>query len=828
MAFWSEIMKHQQFLPRFQELYEKHFPIEVRHYLAEWIEQQPWSSINRNPSHESLARNLLDTMVSELRKVANHMSYPVNCKLNEYAAYFKNMFDHQPLEFVNTMNYLLMQENTLFQELQQSSVNIGLPNPLPAQTFPTTSSERMKQDDANVVQQLTLLNNLIKNIQMYRSAIQQINESVEREQQQPSRCFQTQPHLPQANSPLPEFTKQEERIKQQKSTRDDHRRERNYSILEAVRSLEQAQGLVLTMIQDWKRRLQLSGNGAYFEDNLGSLQEWCDKLAEMNCQIQQEFGLISSQEDVAIDQISGVPEKLSSLLNNLVRSAFLVEKQPPQVLKTQSKFSSTVRFLLGVRLNAQAKPPLVKAIIITEQQARVMRQHGNIQSENTGEIMNSTSLLEFSNATKTTSASFRNMSLKKIKRSDRRGTESVTEEKFAVLFSSELCIAGSEVKYHVQALSLPIVVIVHGSQDNNATATILWDNAFSEIERLPFYVPDRVSWSQMCDTLNMKFMAEVQSTQGLCKQHFVFLAQKIFDEQSFSMEEFTNRMVSWTQFNKENLPGRTFTFWQWFDGVMELTKKHLKDYWNNGLILGFVSKQYALRLLNQQVNGTFLLRFSDSEIGGITIAWIDNSDKGGRQVFNVQPFTTKDLTIRSLGDRVRDIERLLYLFPSRPKDETFKKYYTKEAKGKDGYLHAGVKTTVNGEQTQMVVPTMLPSPVAQPSGVCSTPDISRWPQLPCNPSNINYEKGDTPVAPPIPLSPDIMIAINQDEDFPNAIPGSHLINPFQSGSNMEVNNYYEGDHQFVRSAENLPTPSDLELSALLNINPMDIVNTSEF
>lgn len=32
-----------------------------------------------------------------------------------------------------------------------------------------------------------------------------------------------------------------------------------------------------------------------------------------------------------------------------------------------------------------------------------------------------------------------------------------------------------------QVLSLPIVVIVHGNQDNNAKATVLWDNAFSEI-----------------------------------------------------------------------------------------------------------------------------------------------------------------------------------------------------------------------------------------------------------------------------------------------------------------------------------------------------------
>lgn len=33
-------------------------------------------------------------------------------------------------------------------------------------------------------------------------------------------------------------------------------------------------------------------------------------------------------------------------------------------------------------------------------------------------------------------------------------------------------------------ISLPVVVIVHGSQDNNALATIIWDCAFSEPVRV--------------------------------------------------------------------------------------------------------------------------------------------------------------------------------------------------------------------------------------------------------------------------------------------------------------------------------------------------------
>lgn len=50
-------------------------------------------------------------------------------------------------------------------------------------------------------------------------------------------------------------------------------------------------------------------------------------------------------------------------------SSLLVEKQPPQVIKTQSKFSTTVRYLLGEKI-APGKPVVLKAQIMNESQAR--------------------------------------------------------------------------------------------------------------------------------------------------------------------------------------------------------------------------------------------------------------------------------------------------------------------------------------------------------------------------------------------------------------------------------------------------------------------------
>lgn len=55
----------------------------------------------------------------------------------------------------------------------------------------------------------------------------------------------------------------------------------------------------------------------------------------------------------------------------------MVDKQPPQVIKTQSKFSTTVRYLLGEKV-APGKPVLFKAQIITEAQARNLGQLGSV------------------------------------------------------------------------------------------------------------------------------------------------------------------------------------------------------------------------------------------------------------------------------------------------------------------------------------------------------------------------------------------------------------------------------------------------------------------
>lgn len=52
--------------------------------------------------------------------------------------------------------------------------------------------------------------------------------------------------------------------------------------------------------------------------------------------------------------------------------------------------------------------------------------------------------------------------------------------------------------------------------------------------------------------------------------------------------------------------------------------------------MGFVSKEMERTLLKDREPGTFLLRFSESHLGGITFTWVEHNDNG--EVFQIYHF----------------------------------------------------------------------------------------------------------------------------------------------------------------------------------------------
>ncbi|XP_044572412.1 signal transducer and transcription activator isoform X3 [Drosophila ananassae] len=444
--------------------------------------------------------------------------------------------------------------------------------------------------------------------------------------------------------------------------------------------------LVIHELKNWRRQQALAGNGAAFNEGaLDDIQRCFEMLEALVAQMLEAVNeLIRVQLGTDEPELIHLREQVKIAQKNLVISAFIVDKQPPQVMKTNTRFAASVRWLIGSQLGIHNNPPTVECIIMSELQSQRFVSRGTqlestMSGQSSGEILNASSSMEYQSNNHVFSASFRNMQLKKIKRAEKKGTESVMDEKFALFFYTTTSVND----YHIRVwtLSLPVVVIVHGNQEPQSWATITWDNAFAEVIREPFVITDRVTWPQLSAALNTKFGSSTQ--RFLTADNLEFLFEKLQREER-------SEYITWNQFCKEPMPDRTFTFWEWFFAIMKLTKDHMLGMWKAGCIMGFINKakaQDALLRSNTGI-GTFLLRFSDSELGGVTIAYVNEMGS----VTMLAPWTARDFQVLNLADRIRDLDVLRWLHPSdttmvaQLRDRAFGEFFSRRQEPSPGYV----------------------------------------------------------------------------------------------------------------------------------------------
>uniref|UniRef100_A0A673YIK4 SH2 domain-containing protein n=1 Tax=Salmo trutta TaxID=8032 RepID=A0A673YIK4_SALTR len=129
----------------------------------------------------------------------------------------------------------------------------------------------------------------------------------------------------------------------------------------------------------------------------------------------------------------------------------------------------------------------------------------------------------------------------------------------------------------------------------------------------------------------------------------------------------------------QNVNEKSFPFWLWIEGILDLIKRHLLCL----CIMGFVSKEREKALLKDKEPGTFLLRFSESSReGAITFTWVEDV-----HFHAVEPYTKKELAAVSFPDILHNYKvmaaenipenPLLYLYPNIPKDSAFTRYYSR-------------------------------------------------------------------------------------------------------------------------------------------------------
>nr|AAB02195.1 D-stat protein short form [Drosophila melanogaster] len=458
--------------------------------------------------------------------------------------------------------------------------------------------------------------------------------------------------------------------------------------------------MVIHELKNWRHQQAQAGNGAPFnEGSLDDIQRCFEMLesfiAHMLAAVKELMRVRLVTEE---PELTHLLEQVQNAQKNLVCSAFIVDKQPPQVMKTNTRFAASVRWLIGSQLGIHNNPPTVECIIMSEIQSQrfvtrnTQMDNSSLSGQSSGEIQNASSTMEYQQNNHVFSASFRNMQLKKIKRAEKKGTESVMDEKFALFFYTTTTVNDFQIR--VWTLSLPVVVIVHGNQEPQSWATITWDNAFAEIVRDPFMITDRVTWAQLSVALNIKF--------GSCTGRSLTIDNLDFLYEKLQREE-RSEYITWNQFCKEPMPDRSFTFWEWFFAIMKLTKDHMLGMWKAGCIMGFINKTKAQTDLLRSVYGigTFLLRFSDSELGGVTIAYVNENGL----VTMHAPWTARDFQVLNLADRIRDLDVLCWLHPSDrnaspvKRDVAFGEFYSKRQDPVTGYVKSTLHVHVcrNGE-----------------------------------------------------------------------------------------------------------------------------------
>ncbi|MFT7801041.1 signal transducer and activator of transcription 1-alpha/beta-like isoform X1 [Arapaima gigas] len=682
MTQWEQLQQLDSlYLQKVDELYSQEvLPMDVRHYLAQWIESQDWERASQDPAVASV---LFQVLLEELdnqhsRFVQEGKTFLQQCKFRRFKHNFQK-YQEQPHTLASVILWFLMKEREILQ-----------------------SAQLAEQVQLLQVQQSSLETDNQKNIDSLMSRLKTKVQGMEHkikslEEQQDEFDFKYQTRMMEGGNANNRDHSQQMKILQQLLNGLDRSRKTLMSDLAEVLDLAEQMLTVLVSVElpEWQRRQQKSCIGAREDVQLNWLENWF--TCEADClfqvrkflkKVEELTGKVSYDNDPFKTQKPALQNRVDFLLTTLLKSALVVESQPcmpqgkgPLVLRTNVQFSVKIRLLVKV-------PELNHVMKVTVLMDRYRRF--NVLGNSTKAL----NMIESNNGGMV--ADFRHLTLKEQKVvGGGKGVNDlslcVTEELHIMCFETVFELHGLSVK--LQASSFPVVVISGSGQLQSAWASILWFNMLcTDPTNIGFFAsPPAATWPQLAEMLSWQFLSITD--KGLNCDQLNMIAQKLFGQQ----QSYDACRISWAKFSKENVPNVNFSFYVWFDGILMLVKNYLENLWNDGHIMGFVSKGKEKALLKKMQPGTFLLRFSESiKDGGITFSWVEYFDDGKPNIRTVQPFTKVDLTQIPFTEIIRNFQileaenvpenPLKFLYPNIPKDDAFRKYYTEKSGAESPYF----------------------------------------------------------------------------------------------------------------------------------------------
>uniref|UniRef100_A0A8C2CMJ6 Signal transducer and activator of transcription n=1 Tax=Cyprinus carpio TaxID=7962 RepID=A0A8C2CMJ6_CYPCA len=636
MAQWNQLQQLEtRYLEQLYHLYSDSFPMELRQFLAPWIESQDWAYAANKESHATLVfHNLLGEIDQQYSRFLQENNVLYQHNLRRIKQHLQSKYLEKPMEIARIVARCLWEEQRLLQTAttaQQLNTH--------THTHTHTHTYICIHD---MEQKMKMLENLQDDFDFNYKTLKSAGVTLSLH----SHCFSV---LQQIVTEMAGLLSAMDFV--QKNLTDEE-------------------------LADWKRRQQIACIGGPPNICLDRLETWITSLAESQLQIRQQIKKleelqqkVSYKGDPIIQHRPALEEKIVDLFRNLMKSAFVVERQPcmpmhpdrPLVIKTGVQFTTKVRLLVKFpELNYQLK---IKVCIDNSRKFNILGTNTKVM--NMEESNNGSLSAEFKHLVSSASLI-------------------VTEELHLITFETEVYHQG--LKIDLETHSLPVVVISNICQMPNAWASILWYNMLTNHPKnVNFFTKPPVgTWDQVAEVLSWQFSSTTK--RGLTIEQLTTLAEKLLGP----CVNYSGCQITWAKFCKENMAGKGFSFWVWLDNIIDLVKKYILALWNEGYIMGFISKERERAILSPKPPGTFLLRFSESsKEGGITFTWVEKDINGKTQIQSVEPYTKQQLNSMSfaeiiMGYKIMDatnilVSPLVYLYPEIPKEEAFGKYCRPEA-----------------------------------------------------------------------------------------------------------------------------------------------------